>query len=226
MFVKLPTDTKIYALSAANPSESSWGYYCSPDDVIQGKHIGSCLGDLFSIKFIEESEETDLTNENLQTQFEKIRAATTLSHVMQWGDLSYTTEPASNFIGTGASINLRKPLNKDFFNKKYSSYDSRMMKIKILTETYKREGTKEAEREMREEMREMQRLDDIFFHIQTELNLTGQYSPRHINMDCMRTVMENHTQQCGRLSDYGLRYAKFYAEACETMPAEKIISTV
>ena len=133
MFVKLPTDTKIYALSAANPSESSWGYYCSPDDVIQGKHIGSCLGDLFSIKFIEESEETDLTNENLQTQFEKIRAATTLSHVMQWGDLSYTGEPASNFIGTGASINLRKPLNKDFFNKKYSSYDSRMMKIKILT---------------------------------------------------------------------------------------------
>ena len=55
MFVNLPTDTNIYALSAANPKESSWGCYCSPDDVIQGQHIGTCLGDLFSCKFIEDS---------------------------------------------------------------------------------------------------------------------------------------------------------------------------
>lgn len=52
MFTKLPNNTKIYALSAANPDESSWGCYCSPDDVIQGKHIGSCLGDLFSVNFV------------------------------------------------------------------------------------------------------------------------------------------------------------------------------
>lgn len=69
MFVNLPKDTKIYALSAANPTESSWGTYCSPDDVIQGKHIGTCLGDLFSCKFVEDSESMDLTGETLQTQF-------------------------------------------------------------------------------------------------------------------------------------------------------------
>ena len=74
MFVDLPENTKIYALSAANPKESSWGTYCSPDDVIQGKHIGSCLGDLFSCKFIEESESTDLRKETLQSQFEEIRS--------------------------------------------------------------------------------------------------------------------------------------------------------
>jgi legumain len=56
MFVNLPKNTKIYALSAANPSESSWGTYCSPQDVVQGKHIGSCLGDLFSVNFLENSE--------------------------------------------------------------------------------------------------------------------------------------------------------------------------
>ena len=52
MFVNLPKSTGIYALSASNPSESSWGTYCSPDDVIGGKHIGSCLGDLFSVNFV------------------------------------------------------------------------------------------------------------------------------------------------------------------------------
>lgn len=55
MFTALPNNTKIYALSAANPSESSWGTYCSPQDVVQGKHIGSCLGDLFSVNFLENS---------------------------------------------------------------------------------------------------------------------------------------------------------------------------
>ena len=52
MFTNLPNNTRIYALSAANPSESSWGTYCSPQDVVQGKHIGSCLGDLFSVNFL------------------------------------------------------------------------------------------------------------------------------------------------------------------------------
>jgi len=54
MFQKLPNNTKIYGLSASNPTESSWGTYCSPDDVVQGKHVGSCLGDLFSVNFMED----------------------------------------------------------------------------------------------------------------------------------------------------------------------------
>ena len=69
MFVNLPKNTKIYALSAANPTESSWGTYCSPDDVIQGKHIGTCLGDLFSVSFIQNSQDTDLNGQTLQAQF-------------------------------------------------------------------------------------------------------------------------------------------------------------
>lgn len=229
MFVKLPTDSKIYALSAANPTESSWGCYCSPDDVIQGKHIGTCLGDLFSCKFVEDSEEMDLTAETLQTQFEKIRALTSLSHVMQWGDLSFVSSAASEFIGSGSKsegvLNLKRPMEK-LYNRKSATVDSRLMKIKILSEIYKREKTTEALEEMRAEMAEMQQLDDTFYHLQHSLKLTGEYSPRHMNYECMRAVMDNHTEQCGRLSDYGLRYAKFYAEACQTMSAETIISHV
>jgi len=56
MFVDLPTNINLYALSAANPTESSWAYYCYPDDVINGKHMGTCLGDLFSINFLEDTD--------------------------------------------------------------------------------------------------------------------------------------------------------------------------
>lgn len=52
MFLNLPESIGVYALSAASPYEASWATYCSPDDVIAGKHIGTCLGDLFSVSFI------------------------------------------------------------------------------------------------------------------------------------------------------------------------------
>jgi hypothetical protein len=50
-------DSGIYCETAANPDESSWGYYCPPDDVVNGTHVGSCLGDLYSVAFVENSEQ-------------------------------------------------------------------------------------------------------------------------------------------------------------------------
>lgn len=152
MFVNLKNDAKIYALSAANPTESSWGTYCSPDDIIQGKHMNNCLGDLFSVKFLEHSDENDLTGVTLQEQFEIIRTATDQSHVMQWGDLSFNTDPVSNFVHRSSRseskgfINLRKPLpNLRSFRKMFASVDSRLMKIKILMETHKRNQSPETQ---------------------------------------------------------------------------------
>lgn len=65
MFTSLAKNTKIYALSASSPDESSWGSYCPPDDIIANKHINSCLGDLFSVNWMEDSDVKDLTTETL-----------------------------------------------------------------------------------------------------------------------------------------------------------------
>ena len=97
MFTNLPTNTGIYALSAANPSESSWGCYCSPDDVVGGKHIKSCLGDLFSVNFVEDTEKGDF-DQTLAHQFETIQRLTSKSHVMQWGDLSFKDDQISEYL--------------------------------------------------------------------------------------------------------------------------------
>jgi len=93
------TTPGIYALSASSPSESSWGTYCGSDAMVNGKSIGSCLGDLFSVAWMEESDVTDLTGETLDAQFKKIKTRTTKSAVMQWGDLSFTSDMAAEFIG-------------------------------------------------------------------------------------------------------------------------------
>lgn len=56
MFPNLPTDIGVYATTAANASESSWGTYCYPHDLVNGKHVGSCLGDLYSVNWMEDSD--------------------------------------------------------------------------------------------------------------------------------------------------------------------------
>jgi legumain len=56
MFLELPLDTGVYAVSAANPTESSWATYCPPDDEVNGKHINACLGDEFSVNWMEDTE--------------------------------------------------------------------------------------------------------------------------------------------------------------------------
>ena len=61
MFENLKNNTGIYGLSAANTHESSWGYYCPPDDIVKGIEIGSCLGDLFSISWMEDTDKGDLS---------------------------------------------------------------------------------------------------------------------------------------------------------------------
>jgi legumain len=82
----LPSNTNIYAVTAANPFESSWGTYCPPDDVINGVEINSCLGDLFSVNWMEDSEKAKISKETLDQQFSIIVNTTDKSHVMRYGD--------------------------------------------------------------------------------------------------------------------------------------------
>jgi legumain len=99
MFQQLPTNMNIYALSASSPFESSWGYYCAPDDKVNGKSVGSCLGDLFSIAWMEDTDISDVSKKSLDEHFQIIKKRTTKSKVMQWGDVTFTKEPIGNYMG-------------------------------------------------------------------------------------------------------------------------------
>lgn len=57
-------DINVYALSAANAHESSWGTYCTPHDTVDGKRLHSCLGDLFSTNWMQDTEKA-MNGENL-----------------------------------------------------------------------------------------------------------------------------------------------------------------
>lgn len=99
MFNNFPTDKKLYAVTASNPDESSWADYCPPQDIVNGKHINSCLGDLFSTNWMEDTDKVDPTAETLQQQWSVVKQLTAQSEVHQYGDLSLTSEPIGNFVG-------------------------------------------------------------------------------------------------------------------------------
>lgn len=42
-----------WALTATNASYPSYGTYCYPHDKIEGNHMYTCLGDLFSVSWME-----------------------------------------------------------------------------------------------------------------------------------------------------------------------------
>lgn len=73
----LPSNINVYATTAANPYESSWAAYCYPDDSVNGVHINSCLGDLYSVSWMEDSDKRDGSKETLGMQFDIVKHETT-----------------------------------------------------------------------------------------------------------------------------------------------------
>ncbi|KAJ1364384.1 hypothetical protein KIN20_024473 [Parelaphostrongylus tenuis] len=78
-------------MTAANPDEPSWGTYCDNDMNLP------CLGDLFSVNWMQDTEAHDTGVETLKLQFEDVRTLTNLSHVMEYGDLNITKESVGTF---------------------------------------------------------------------------------------------------------------------------------
>ena len=67
MFPKLK-NKNVAAMTASNAKLSSWAAYCNPDDKVDGQHMGTCLGDLFSVNWMEDTEAEDPYFETLFTQ--------------------------------------------------------------------------------------------------------------------------------------------------------------
>merc|ERR1719498_1397130 len=124
------TTPGVYALSASGPSESSWGTYCGSDAKVNGKSIRSCLGDLFSVNWMEDSVAKDITSETLKQQSDIVTTATSKSKVMQWGDLSFQSDKVSEFQGDKATSGNSSP------SEKVGSVSARQVELRDSYERY------------------------------------------------------------------------------------------
>lgn len=99
MMNHLADNINVYATTAANPHESSYAcYYDEKRDTY--------LGDLYSVSWMEDSDEEDLKKESLHKQFQLVKKHTNASHVMQYGNKTISQMKVMQFQGSGSKSAL------------------------------------------------------------------------------------------------------------------------
>ncbi|XP_051886244.1 legumain [Pristis pectinata] len=93
MMVDLPEDINVFATTAANPEESS--YACYYDELRQ-----TYLGDVYSVVWMEDSDQEDLRKESLHRQFRIVKSRTNTSHVQEYGNLTVSHMKLNAFQGS------------------------------------------------------------------------------------------------------------------------------
>lgn len=66
--------------------------------MVMGKKMKVCLGDLFSVNWMEDTDGEDITKESFETQFTKVKKLTSKSHVTQFGDQSINKQFLKDFM--------------------------------------------------------------------------------------------------------------------------------
>jgi len=102
----LGDNLNIYVTTASNADESSWGCYCPGMTPPPPEEYTTCLGDLYSVSWMENVDAIDPRTETLNQQYELVKNRTSQdgsysegSHVMQYGQLDIATEDVAVFIG-------------------------------------------------------------------------------------------------------------------------------
>ncbi|KAK8808567.1 hypothetical protein WA158_008468 [Blastocystis sp. Blastoise] len=217
MWLDLPKDINVYAISSTDNLQSSWGTYCPGskiDDVVDGISIGSCLGEVFSCAWLEQDDEVDISQLTLQEQFDYAKQKTSFwSTPQQFGDLSFTNQPVSTYISEEHSEKCYNNIKNE-----NNSWNSRNNKLNFWN--YRKTlGDKEAENQVLLENQRRSFADQFFRKISIALlgnaNVLYQRFSSHIQWDCYIPLVNEYNQKYG-WNDYSLQYTKVFASMCSS----------
>ena len=229
-----------YVTTASGPQEDSWGWFCpgggaapqDPGSVVNGKDLGSCLGDLYSIVWLQNTDANG-TYQSLESQYNTVANQTFLSHVMQYGDLSFTkTASVGSFLGSNKKQKQKQkqkqqfrsqnlylptknplgPRDASFFSLVYRWYNSNtfdnswfVKSTSILIELRKRAIWEKT-------MFAFSPINELVYPI---------------NMTCYRSVNSNLPRtECGPYRDWTLQFSQYIAPLCNSLTADEILTHI
>jgi legumain len=231
MFATLPAGLNIYATTAANAKESSWGTYCSPNDQVDGKKMNTCLGDLYSVNWMEDSDNTvSMQSETLEKQFQLVKKETNKSHCLEFGDVkSLSSLPIHDFMAEQSAVfdlaNSSQRMESDNM-KLESAVDSRDAQLVSKFYQYLNGGDSSSaasalikEIEMREQAK--LRFKQIASLVGGSEAVAGQLLGPHTELQteaewsCHHSAIEAVEAACGRFNDVSLKYIATIANMCQ-----------
>lgn len=239
----LPENINIYATTAANGKESSYGTYCPGDIYGSPPEYDTCLGDLYSISWMEECDKIDLRQETLGHQYEVVRRRTansnlfSSSHVMQFGNTNQKEDSLSTYLGSNpANDNFTSTINHDDqidFSPSVQStvVSQRDADILYFWRKFQKAPTGsgeklEAHKKLQEELSLRKQIDHTIQQIGKFLFGTYEETSKVLNnvrpsgqplvddWDCFKMHMKTYEKYCGRLSKYGMKYTRAIANMC------------
>ena len=221
---KLPTDINIYTTTAANPHESSYAEYCGGEAKVNGTSIGSCLGDEYSCRFMEDIDARpgeQLKSWTMQQQYEYLVDAVKGSHVQQYGDTTIAQKSIYEFISQKSS-NFYEWLRRSL-RRLSPIKESDPMKNKINNENHRLEWYRmqaelgndlTAEEEYYDEIMAEGRVTKIFELFNQKFNLPKRNYEDKIDFDCYREVVKGYENKCGTLIDRDFKFMTHIANFC------------
>ncbi|EAR87483.2 peptidase C13 family protein (macronuclear) [Tetrahymena thermophila SB210] len=241
MFVDLSKNLNIYALSAASPDESSWAAYCGDQAVVNNVNIGSCLGDLFSVNWMEDTDNhKSLSHYPLQKQFEVIKEETNLSQVMQWGNLALTFKyeatgdylsgtthnfifsnlitPIADFFKRMFNIGLEEELKykKALESTKLNLVNSRDVYMNYLQNKYKKNPTAENKMLIVQALEKSKQFQNLFDRFSKDFSTLGNMNHKSTNFTCYKKLISEFQSVFGRVPEDKYSEFKHFYEYCAT----------
>ncbi|KAF2286268.1 hypothetical protein GH714_012999 [Hevea brasiliensis] len=221
---------------AANAIESSWGTYCPGDYPSPPPEYETCLGDLYSVAWMEDSDIHNLQTETLHQQYQLVKRRTANgnsaygSHVMHYGDIGLGTDnlfvymgtnPAndnSTFVDENSLIPPSKAVNQrdadlvHFWDKYHKAPDGSTRKV-------------QAQKQFVEAMSHRMHIDNSIKLVGKLLFGIGKASevlntvrpagqPLVDDWACLRTLVRTFETHCGSLSQYGMKHMRSLANLC------------
>ncbi|XP_075505765.1 legumain-like [Primulina tabacum] len=232
----LPDNLNIYVTTASNAEENSWGTYCPGMNPPPPPEYITCLGDLYSVAWMEDSETHNLKRETIEQQYQQVKDRTSNhdtynagSHVMEYGNKSFKPEKLSRFQGFDpATMDL--PPNRMHHTKYHMDVvNQRDADLLFLWERYKiiQDPTEKAEhlKQITDTILHRKRLDgsiDIIGLVlfgpengPSVLNSTrGRGLPLVDDWECLKSMVRLFETHCGSLTQYGMKHMRAFANMC------------
>lgn len=220
----------IYAVAAADPKEHAWFTYCGKEAKVGGVLIGACLGDLFSVSWMEHSDAVNVRKVTIGEQFEQAKKRTAShSNVCDYGDTSVKYKKIIEFQGdTGnsyshkflSSVQKNKPKHKSIKQSDAFIYYLKDLATNSKSFTDKMKFGYELAKAVKNQ--KVLQLFSDFFHVSFDIQ-------KDTNYDCYRTLINTLSDKCGiKLNHgYGNLFVLFnYCVAGDVNVAAKTIENI
>ncbi|KAB2019821.1 hypothetical protein E1A91_D07G024500v1 [Gossypium mustelinum] len=232
----LPEGLNIYATTAANAVESSWGTYCPGEYPSPPPEYETCLGDLYSVAWMEDSDIHNLRKETLHQQYEFVKRRTINgnsaygSHVMQFGDIGISMDNLFTYLGTNPANDNFKFIDENSLLPPTKAVNQRDADLVHFWDKYRKapDGSVrkvEAQKQVMEAMSHRMHVDNsiqligkLLFGVErgpevlNTVRPTGQ--PLVDDWKCLKKMVRTFETHCGSLAQYGMKHMRSLANIC------------